>query len=179
MQTAIDVRYADTSMPLVQYALYQHNRRFPERGFVHGDVYDLARLITTAIPAEHMDRMAKDAVCAVAAAAHMLEPAIAPNLYKKWNMPDVYATVVLWLNALLVQQRLYAIHNMPISCMPDRCLVAWRAICTINWRAIFQSAIDALYHTYNTAPSKVSEAIYLLVAVVDDIAGSSWEAVSV
>ena len=175
----VDMSSIPTSHP-IRYALHQNGHRFPRSGFVRGDVHDLARLIAaTAVPKEEMEAVAGRVAADVAAAANVLEPVvksrdllkISKALYQRSSMTGLRTTMVLWLNALLVQQRLRGgTHDVPpVSHVPSKCLDAWRSIYGINWKAIFKPAIEILDRTRSISPSEVSEALKLLTDAVERI----------
>lgn len=162
----------------LRYALHQPARRFPGTGFMRGSVHDLARLISTAAATkEEMEKVGGLVAGNVRAAANILEPAIrtedlvsiSRTLYQRSALPGLRTTMVLWLNALLVQHRLYGgtYDIPPMTSTPSECLKAWRAIHDINWRAIFKPAIDILDHAHKMALAEVSEALSLLIRAVE------------
>ncbi len=162
----------------LRYALHQPARRFPGSGFMRGNVHDLARLISTAAATkEEMEKVGEMVAGNVRAAANILEPAIrtedlvsiSSTLYQRSALPGLRTTMVLWLNALLVQHRLYGgtYDIPPMTNIPSECLKAWRAIHGINWRAIFKPAIDILDHARGMALAEVSEALSLLMQAVE------------
>lgn len=189
IQTAIVVDLADadvnrstiTTRHVMKYALHQlPARRFPETGFIHGDVHDLARLISsTAITKERMELVADSVAKKVLGAANILEPAIkkkdlmniSKTMYQRSALTGLRTTMVLWLNALLVQRRLYGgVYDIPTLIQtPSECVKAWRIIHEINWRAIFGPAIDILDKTRLIATPEVAEALGLLIGAVEEI----------
>lgn len=178
----VDRTYIDINH-VMRYALHQQGYRFPPSGFMTGDVHDLARLITTtAIPKEEMERVADFVASKVKAAANILEPKIkyddlkkiSETLYQRSALKGLRTTMVLWLNALLVQQRLYGSdHDIPIRTdIPNECVAAWRIIHGINWRAIFEPAIDILDKVRMMALGETAEALKLLNESVECIAAA-------
>ena len=164
----------------LRYALHQHARRFPRDGFMRGNVHDLARLVTTtAVAKEEMEKTASMVAGNVKAAANILEPAvktedllnISRTLYQRSSLTGLRTTMILWLNALLVQHRLYGgAYDIPsMTPVPSECAEAWRTIYGINWRAIFKPAISILDRTRTMALAEVSEALELLIDAVEYI----------
>lgn len=164
----------------LRYALHQHDRRFPKSGFMHGNTHDLARLVAaTAATKEGMEKAAEFVAGNVVAAANILEPKIKlqdlvkirRTLYQRSALTGLRTTMVLWLNALLVQQRLRGgAHDIPgMTSTPSKCSEAWHIIHGINWRAVFEPAIAILDHAGKIAPAQVSEALGLLIKAVEHI----------
>lgn len=188
IQTAIAVELPESDLDksrldpthTLQYALHQPGHRFPESGFMHGDVHDLARFIsTTAVPKEKIEEVATRVAHNVTAAANVLEPAIrrrdllqiSRSLYQRSALTGLRTTMILWLNAYVVQRQLHGSeHDIPgPTNTPSRCLKAWRAIHEINWKAIFEPAINILDHIHDIAAPQVSEALNLLMEAVEHI----------
>ena len=188
IQTAIAVLLSDDEIGMshlpashvLRYAMHQPNRRFPSSGYMRGNVHDLARFVaTTAVTKERMEEAADLVAKNVLAAAAVLEPAIrrrdlmqiSKTLYQRSALTGLRTTMVLWLNAFLVQQRLYG-GNLDIphtTHVPSECARAWKAIYRTNWKAIFKPAIDILDKTRVVAAAEVSEALELLIAAVEHI----------
>ena len=183
---AVELRQEDLDMseiPLdygLRYALHQSGRRFPKTGFIEGDVLDLARLVaTTAVPKEEMEKVASEVAGDVIAAANILMPAVRQkdllsinkNLYQRSDLSGMRTTMVLWLNALFVQHRLYGgEHNIPrMTDVPSECSKAWHKIHDVNWRAIFEPAIKVLDGVRGVALQETSEALHLLIGAVEKI----------
>ena len=96
---------------------------------------------------------------------------ISGALYQRSALTGLSTTMILWLNALLVQKRLYGgVHDIPLlTCVPSECVAAWRTVHEINWRAIFGPAIDILDKTRMIATAEVSESLRLLISAVERI----------
>lgn len=187
IQTAIAVDIHDgdinrsklTRRHILRYALHQYGHRFPKSGFMHGNVHDLARLVAaTAATKESMEDVAEHVAGCVREAANVLKQSIRQQdlvemrqaLYQRSALTGLRTTMVLWLNALLVQQRLRGVRGTPgLTSTPSECSDAWHAIHAINWRAIFGPAIDMLDHTREITPARVSEALELLIGAVEHI----------
>lgn len=186
IQTTIAVELQPEDMGLssitpehtIRYALHQHMHRFPPNGFIVGNIHDLARLVvTTAVPKEEMEDVADKVSTNVKAAAQILEPSIkeedlveiSHTLYQRSAITGLQTTMILWLNALLVQHRLYGgEYDIPqMSSTPSECVKAWRIIHNINWKAIFEPAINILESLSSRAISEVSEALHLLIDSVE------------
>ena len=106
---------------LVGYALHQLGlkngtlRRWPAEGFIRGTVHDAGRLISSAaMPKEVVEARAESVALLVKQAAavvqsHLHAPAqreIAGVVGQNSPLEGLRTTMVLWLNALLTQQRL-------------------------------------------------------------------------
>lgn len=165
---------------IMSYAIHQTNRRFPKTGFIQGNVHDLIRVIrATGITKEDLDEAATFVAQKVMAAANILESKmgskdlleISHTLYQRSALTGLRTTMILWLNALLVQQRMYGgVYDIPrITKTPSECLNAWEIIYGINWRAIFKPAINILKRCSVVAPAEVSECLGLLKKAVERI----------
>lgn len=197
IQTAIAVDLPESDLEMsrldgahpLRYALHQPGHRFPESGYMCGDVHDLARLIsTTAVTKESVEGVATRVAQDVTAAANVLEPAIrredllqiSKTMYQRSALTGLRTTMILWLNAYTVQRRLYGgERSIPTATdVPSGCLKAWRAIHDTNWQAIFGPAIDVLEHVHNIAASEVHEALKLLMGQWNASRRPAWAAAS-
>lgn len=188
IQTAIAVELSNhdvntsrlNARRILRYALHQPGYRFPKSGFMRGNVHNLIRLIATmAVSKENMEKTATLVAHKITAAANILEPAIkrqdlldiSRTLYQRSALSGLRTTMILWLNTLLVQHRLYGgAYDIPrITSIPSECVNAWCIIYDINWRAIFKPAINILEHVRVIAPTEVSEALDLLIDAVEHI----------
>ena len=101
----------------IRFAIYQKAevapRRWPKNGFVEGDVWSLATLLSAAsLPKEDIEAVAENVAILVDEAASVLEAlpeATKRKIDRRINRGSVLkslkTTMVLWLNALLTQQR--------------------------------------------------------------------------
>ena len=179
----------------IRYALHQarpkdiapSSRRWPSVGFLQGGVSDLAALLSAAaMPKEEIERVAATVAEFVDGAADGLDSVlpdgtkrqIAGRIHQRSFLKGLRTTMVLWLNALLTQQRLHA-QGVPYSPsldfssamppMPSRQIEIWRAIQGQNWRAIFDPAVEVLEMAANSAPRAASEALATLTRAVEEI----------
>ena len=92
-------------------------------------------------------------------------------------MTGTRTTMVLWLNALLTQQRLSAQQlagtppldfNEPNPVVSDQVSI-WRTIVSTNWTDIFKPAVDSLTDCGNMSPSATSRVLRLLKQAVERI----------
>ena len=152
----------------IGYALHQSglgdadNRRWPPEGFIQGTVHDASRLIAAAaMPNEVIDARSEEVAQLVKQAAETLKSTLHGNAQRTiagqvgQNSPleGLRTTMVLWLNALLIQQRLQVqgVNGIPpvptvsgVSPNPSDQVETWRRIIEINWRSIFEPAVNAL-----------------------------------
>ena len=171
---------------IFKYAVHQKmsngTRRFPAAGFLRGTYLDLARLAaTTPVPKEDMVRVAADVVSLVKAAANLLRDAIPASqlesisrtMYQRSALSGLRTTVLLWLNAMLVQRMLTGgVYNIPpLTDNPSDCVSAWEKIRTVNWWAIFEPAIRILDAVRGISPGQATNALQLLKKAVEIIEG--------
>ena len=133
-------------------------RRWPVSGYLSGDLFDLAHLIpTVAMPKERVEAVAAQVSDLVSAAADRLEaglPSGAQNrvaalMRQRTTLRGLQTTALLWLNALLVQQRLFvqdaaAVDVGALESSKDlsQQTQVWRRIIDDNWRSIFEPAVE-------------------------------------
>ena len=182
----------------IQYAIHQETtglyngiqegngpRRWPSSGFVDGTVRDMISLIpAAALPKETIESVADRVARHIVSAARTLEKALSDNqcarvserVRQRSAMAALRTAMVLWLNALLTQQRLseQGISDtppVPITSqerpLPSQVVSVWRSIQSINWRSIFEPAIDVLEKAGSTAPGPTSDALNSLVRAVE------------
>ena len=162
-------------------------RRWPARGFLEGAVRDLAALLSAAaLPKEETERVAGEVAMLVDEAADGLEAtlpestkrAIAGRIHQRSFLRGLRTTMVLWLNALLTQQRLHgqeAIDIPPLDFarrtlpLPSEQVAVWRRIQAENWRAIFDPAVEVLQMAGNSGPRATGEALAALIRAVETI----------
>lgn len=174
----------------IRFAIYQKTddvpRRWPASGFVEGDVWSLATLLSAAsLPKEDIERVADNVAALVDEAADVLD--VLPDATKRKIdsrinrgsiLKSLKTTMVLWLNALLTQQRLHG-QNVPdipsldftqetLPLHSDQVAV-WRQIHERNWRAIFKPAIEILEIAGNSDPRAAGEALASLGRAVQEI----------
>ena len=183
----------------LRYAIHQRLqepsegiRRWPQGGFLDGNVFDLGRLIPAmALPKEHVEAVAEDAANCVKAAAERLEsglPQKAHGLPQKAQnevgvlmrqqtlLSGLHTTALMWLNAMLVQQRLFlqespAVKAGPLTTCTDLSdqIRVWKDILAENWRSIFKPAVQALELARQHSPAAAQEAIRVLTQAVESI----------
>lgn len=138
------------------------HRRWPKRGFIQGTVFDLASLLPSiGLPRERVEDIADDVARLVEEAANGLEitlsskqqQQIAHHLHQRSPLKGLRTMMVLWLNALLTQQRLavQGAEGVPyIDLISDTYpdvraqMKTWREVNQRNWNSVFEPAIDVL-----------------------------------
>lgn len=181
----------------LSYAVFQqtsdlveipHIRRWPTSGFISGTVYDLSRLLPAAsLPKETIEAVADEVASRINDAADLLEAAltggqqseVAIRVQQRTPLKGLRTTMVLWLNAMLTQQRLsqQGVPGIPgvdvASGKPIRAsglARVWRRILQGNWNSIFEPAVGVLEQVaqYNAgATSKALRALADAVEVVE------------
>ncbi len=174
----------------IAYALHQSvlsdgtKRRWPAKGFIQGTVHDARRLIAAAaMPNEVVEARAAEVAQLVKQAAETLKSTLHENAQRKiagqvgQNSPleGLRTTMVLWLNALLIQQRLQVqgVNGIPpvrtvsgVTPNPFEQVETWRQIIEINWRSIFEPAVNALAVCGDFYRAGTTEALKRLIEAV-------------
>ena len=174
----------------IAYALHQSglsdgtNRRWPTTGFIQGTVHDARRLIAAAaMPNEVVEARAAEVAQLVTQAAESLQSTlheraqrdIAGQVGQNSPLEGLRTTMVLWLNALLTQQRLQVqgvngippVRTVSGACPnPSEQVETWRRIIEINWRSIFEPAVNALAASGDFHPAGTTEALRRLTEAV-------------
>ena len=202
LAVAIDLDYKNLSLEEItdaltvqrnslRYALHQQTdsniRRWPTSGFIVGNIYDIAKLVTAAaLPKEVVEKVATEVAVRVDQAADVLEMAlsakqqkqIAELVYQRTSLKGLRVTMVLWLNALLTQQRLsqqgvsniqpleFGASSLPI---PSKQAAVWRSILQENWNSIFEPAVRILEKSGSIHPRATGEVLKLLISAVEMI----------
>ena len=186
---SVYAKLKDESMQ-VGYALHQSrlgdadSRRWPAKGFIQGTVHDASRLIASAaMPNEVVEAHSAEVAELVKQAAETLKSSLHDNAQRTiaeqvgQNSPleGLRTTMVLWLNALLIQQRLQVqgVNGIPpvrtvsgVSPNPSEQVETWRRIIEINWRSIFEPAVNALAVCGDFHRSGTTEALKRLIEAV-------------
>ena len=173
----------------IGFALYQKTdadtRRWPGEGFLQGKVADLSALLAAAsLPKEDIERVADDVASLVDEAAAVLESlpsATTKKIDRRINrgslLMSLKTTMVLWLNALLTQQRLHGQGvDVPSLDFASQTLPShsaqikiWRRIKEKNWNAIFDPAVEILEMAGNSDPRSTGRALEKLTEAVEKI----------
>ena len=174
----------------IAYALHQSvlsdgtKRRWPVKGFIQGTVHDARRLIAAAaMPNEVVEARAAEVAQLVKQAAETLQSTLHERAQRKiagqvgQNSPleGLRTTMVLWLNALLTQQRLQVQggNDIPpvrtvsgVCATPSEQVETWRRIIDINWWSIFEPAVSALAACGDFHRAGTKEALRRLIEAV-------------
>ena len=176
----------------LQYALYQKtadgHTRWPGEGFLSGTVFNLAQLIVAAIPKVDIDSTGDQVADLIEQAATLLENnltkrqqnVIARRVHQRTALKGMRTTMVLWLNALLIQQRLSEQKSTPPEIPgvpfahehpppPSEIVAVWREILSENWRAIFVSAVAVLESAAQIKPNATQAALARLIEAAEII----------
>ncbi|MCY4158907.1 MAG: hypothetical protein OXF48_04790 [Bacteroidetes bacterium] len=137
-----------------------YRRRWPGQGFIEGTIFDLAALLPAiGLPQEQMEDIAEQVAQLIEEASAGLEIALSTNqqqviarhLHQRSPLKGLRTMMVLWLNALLTQQRLAKQGTDQIphldftsDVLPDvrAQMHTWQAINQINWNSVFEPAIE-------------------------------------
>lgn len=137
-----------------------------------------------ALPKEHVEAVAEDAANCVKAAAERWEsglPQKAQNevgvlMRQQTLLSGLHTTALMWLNAMIVQQRLFlqespAVKAGPLTTCTDLSdqIRVWKDILAENWRSIFKPAVQALELARQHSPAAAQEAIRVLTQAVESI----------
>ena len=174
----------------IGYALYhkieEGIRRWPRQGFIQGGVKNMASLLSEAIlPKEDIEQVAAEVSDLVNSASFHLGslPKMTrkkvDDLIKRGSvLMSIKTAMVLWLNALLIQQRL---HMQEVEQAPSldfkpatvqshvKQAAIWTEIQKKNWRAIFDPAIEVLMIVGNSDVRATSQALKILINAVNEI----------
>ena len=174
----------------IAYALHQSGlsdgtkRRWPPKGFIQGTVHDARRLIAAAaMPNEVVEAHSAEVAGLVKQAAETLKSSLHDNAQRTiaeqvgQNSPleGLRTTMVLWLNALLIQQRLQVqgVNGIPpvrtvsgARPNPAEQVKTWQRIIEINWRSIFEPAVNALALSGDFHRAGTTEALRRLIEAV-------------
>ncbi len=176
----------------IYFALHQliddqsQTRRWPSRGFIEGGVKELAELVSaTSLPKEDIEQVANEVATLVDDAANILnalptitKEEITNHIFQRSFMKGLKTTMVLWLNALLTQQRLHSqnVTNIPpldftqkLQPLHTDFFRIWQKIQNKNWRSIFDPASEILKISGNSDPSSTGRALGKLIQSVQKI----------
>ncbi|MXZ18705.1 MAG: SAM-dependent DNA methyltransferase [Rhodothermaceae bacterium] len=154
---------------------------------MRGTIYDLKVLLPhLALPYDKVSEVGKEIADLVNDAAQILaeqlpdrhQELLAHHLLQRSPLNGLRTMMILWLNALLVQQRL-AMQKVDVgeinSVSPDsekkyvdphKQLNEWRNINKHNWRSIFEPAIVVLDKAASLDPGATSRSLYSLAECV-------------
>ena len=179
----------------IGYALHQaidleqtrQLRQWPSSGLLQGTVRNLTALLPAAAqPKESVEAVAAEVASLVDQAAQRLDRGIpeehqeqiAEIVLQRTPLKRLRTAMVLWLDALLTQQRLSIQRpgsTAPVSfsgsgrSTPSDQARIWRSLLAQNWRAIFEPAVRVLDRLGNMNPAAASDALALLRRAVERI----------
>ena len=184
----------------IQYAVHQildrrgqtsltdtHHRRWPRKGFIVGTVDDLSALLpSTGLPQEIVEDIADHVALLVKEASIGLELAlpaaqqeeIARHLHQRSPLKGLRTMMVLWLNALLTQQRLASqgvpgVPHLDLTGTSDPDLreqmQTWQTINRRNWNSVFAPAMDVLHLAGRFHPAETARMLSKLIHGVLEI----------
>lgn len=165
----------------------QSLRQWPSSGLLSGTVRDLTALLPAAAqPKESVEAVATEVAHLVDQAAQRLargipeqhQERIAEIVLQRTPLKRLRTAMVLWLDALLTQQRLFmqrsdaapkvSFGSYDQSTPSDQAHI-WRNLLTCNWRAIFEPAVRVLETLGSMNPAAVRDALALLRRAVEKI----------
>ena len=163
---ASDLRNALATARLSYAVLHDDGNRFPEAGWLEGEVTDLADLISlVSVPQCAVDQATALLEAGIERGVnvlnemHILRPFIMPSISRLLGMPDVPQTrrmaCAIVANAMVFHERLSGTHNIKslrMVCGPDvfnpfgDTLDEWDKVLKVNYWAIFSIAKDIMEH---------------------------------
>ncbi len=193
LNTTEDVRKVILNGARLRYALHQQQkpradmqvRRWPEKGFISGSIFDLSHFLTSeALPKYVLEKVAKDVALKIRQAAFRFQSSVAPTvlddlrevLQQRTHLTSLHTTMVLWLNAILVQLQLHrdgnpvtknlsVLHSLPV--LPRKLRQEWDTILQRNWYSVFQPAVTVLQAYSSKDLRGTSHALELLIEAAE------------
>ena len=165
------------------FVLQRGGYRFPESGYLTGNVNDLAEFMAVAsVSKDSVEEVADKVAGRINAAAstlanHLSESDIddiAAKMSQRSKLTGMRTIAVLWLDALLVQNMIRRAnpgvaklpsYNEPVR--PQRLAKEWRKIIDTNWRSIFEPAVEALETIASSYAGDASKALMELLDAVE------------
>ena len=158
-------------------------RRWPQSGFLEGSVFDLVSLIQgAALPKEELEKVAALVADLVDNAARTFQRTMRDSSLEQLShvvlqrspVSALRTSMVLWLNALLTQERLAqsdveGIEELNLNPLPRSLLSTndyiqtWTKIQKRNWRSIFEPALNVLKLLANIVPNLTVQALFQLI----------------
>ena len=159
--------------------------RFPQAGYIEGNVNDLAATLqVAAVPKERLEEVAKKVAQHIDTASEILYAglstddlnAITATVKQRSTLPALRTVAVLWLDAMLVQAHVREQKGELVEALPleteiraSSLIKAWRKILTHNWRSIFEPALDILSDVYPKSRRSVHAALQELLLAIEEI----------
>ena len=168
-------------------AYHVEQRRWPQSGFIKGNVFDLSSFLSLIrLPREEIGAVGERVARLVEDAADGLEAILLPeeqqeiarHLSQRSPLRGLRTVTLLWLNALLTQQRLakQGIEEVPIissmSASPPNVIEqteAWHIINRHSRNSVFEPAIEALQLAGKFNPEKTSQVLEKLIEATLEI----------
>lgn len=162
-------------------------RRWPQNGFIKGNVFDfLSFLSRIRLPQEDIDavgervaQLVEDAAGGLEAAlSHVEQQEVAGHLYLHSPLGGLRTVTLLWLNALLTQQRLarQGIEEVPLISFMSKSLPnvieqadVWRIINKHRQNSVFEPAIEALQLAGEFNPEETPQVLAKLIEATQEI----------
>ncbi len=156
---------------------------------MEGDVFSLSTLLSlVGLSREGVGEIAQKVAKWIKESAEVLSDRfndiqkkdVSRTLGQRSPLSALRTMVVLWLNALLTQQRLQSqgvivdgteIPSLPFNSEVDvqKIIQTWQLILSTNWRSIFEPAIECLRETGNFAPKETKDTLKNLIASIHRI----------
>ena len=157
-------------------------RRLPAQGYLVGSASDLVNLIRrTAATREKIEYTAYQVVNYINRAAETLEHSISQEdcdyvtrqVFQHTTFNAFRVISILWLDAMMVQSHLRIQHReVPIvQALPLKFEIVegWKKIARINWRSIYEPAVEVFERAGEVGGRSSVEAFKLLQRAVDEI----------
>ncbi len=164
-------------------------RRWPTTDFVRGNLDDLVAIFPAVRQSnEQIAKLSEFVARMVRSCAVRIERRtpkddqvkIARSVRQKMPWHGLTTASVLWLNALLSQNRVHKTHPREIpqaaACLsiqgyplPQSFIDAWRAVLKINYRSVFVPALDSLVRANAASIEGTSEGLECLLRAVEQI----------
>ncbi|MYI77366.1 MAG: SAM-dependent DNA methyltransferase [Gammaproteobacteria bacterium] len=157
-------------------------KRLPAQGYLVGSTSDLVNLIRrTAATREKIEYTAYQVADYINRAAATLKQALSQQdcdyvtgqVFQHTTFNAFRVISILWLDAMMVQGHLRnQFRDLPrVQAKPVKFKIidAWKKIADINWRSIFEPAVEVLERSGEVSGQSTVEAFKLLQRAVDEI----------
>ncbi|MYF40371.1 MAG: hypothetical protein F4221_05895 [Rhodothermaceae bacterium] len=162
-------------------------RRWPLNGFIKGNVFDFSSFLSRIrLPREEIDavgeriaQLVEDAAGGLEAAlSHVEQQEVAGRLYLHSPLGGLRTVTLLWLNALLTQQRLarQGIVEVPLISFMSNTLPnvieqadVWRIVNKHRQNSVFKPAIEALQLAGEFNPEETPQVLSKLIEATQEI----------
>ena len=162
-------------------------RRWPQNGFIKGNVFDFSSFLSRIrLPQKEIDavgervaQLVEDAAGGLEAALSRLEQQeVAGHLYEHSPLGGLRTVALLWLNALLTQQRLgrQGIDEVPLISFTSESLPnvigqadVWHVINKHRQNSVFKPAIEALKLAGKFNPEETPQVLAKLIEATQEI----------